>query len=443
MSIIERLREWFGWDDDWERPRPPIGRADVVLATLALTMGWLNSEAVLSQLAHEQVTSATWLRVLLLVTGAALLVFRRRFPLPTMLLLGVHFFLAVTYAPEVGYTLVFQLFAFLGLYSGLAWGSNRRATILAAAALALGLATWLVWEFAVGRGLEGLGILPAESAGLFSPLTGAIVGSVLANGVYLFSSVLMGQVAWRQARTEHVLREQAETIQVQSERIAEDAVLTERLRLARELHDVVAHHISVMGVQASGARAVLSKDPDLAAQALDNVADASRSAVTQMRGLLGTLRSPRELDEAGRAPEPTLAEVADLARAATTTGFTVQYSLIEHAERGADDVPLPVGLTIYRTVQESITNARRHSSARHVRVVVRLDLLFAEVEVTDDGTPRPGSGGSGYGQLGIRERAESLGGEVELGPRPTGGYRVRVRLPLLRHGTGQVAGLAS
>lgn len=431
MNIIARVRSWSSWDETWQRPRPRPGRGDLVLGLLTFSLGWLNIESVLSYVEPPSNSHGVVIRYLTLGSACLLLVLRRWLPLLTMVLLGFHFFVAATYVPEVGYTLVYQLLPFLGVYSGIAWARDRKAAILTATGLFLGLLVWLVWMFALGRVLSSYTDELPEADGLFNPTVGLIIGMVLSNLIYFFAATLMGQVAWRQARDHAEAISQAETIAHQTDEIAEHAVLAERLRLARELHDVVAHHISVMGVQAAAARTVMGRNPELAAEALANVEQSSRDAVTQMRGLLGTLRSPRDASTpAARAPEPTLAQVPALVDSATTPGFTIRYDLVEAPGISADEVSLPVGLTIYRTIQESLANVRRHSTARSVRIVVRLDAEIAEVEITDDGNLRPNTSGSGFGQAGIRERVTSLGGVVELGSRAQGGYRVRARLPL-------------
>jgi signal transduction histidine kinase len=212
-------------------------------------------------------------------------------------------------------------------------------------------------------------------------------------------------------------------------------VLEERLRIARELHDVVAHHVSLIGIQAAAGRRVMAHDSAAAERALGQIEVSSREAVSQMRGLLGTLRTPggREAT-ADRSPEPGLADLPALIRGHAAPGFSPSFELVESPAGAAQVVPGPVGLTLFRTVQEALANVGRHSTASRAGVVLRItsgpDGGHAEVEVVDDGRPRTGTSGSGLGQLGIRERVASLRGEVEIGPRATGGYRVRVRLPL-------------
>jgi signal transduction histidine kinase len=200
---------------------------------------------------------------------------------------------------------------------------------------------------------------------------------------------------------------------------------------------VVAHGVSAMGIQAGAARRVLDRDPDAARTALSHVEDASRDAVTQMRRLLGTLREGvggggGDEADATRTTDAGIGDLPDLVAAVSGQGLAVRLDVVEDRTDAADRLPQGIGLAVYRTVQEALTNVRRHSTADTVSVVVRVDetASYAEVEVVDNGRPRHGTSGSGLGQLGIRERAATHDGQVDIGPRVTGGYRVRVRYPL-------------
>ena len=190
-------------------------------------------------------------------------------------------------------------------------------------------------------------------------------------------------------------------------------------------------------------------DRDNVLGALEAIEASSRDAVNQMRGLLGTLRDiegsmPADGSaEAGhRAPEPRIPDLPTLVAARRAAGLDVSYDLVESPEGAAEALPGPVSLTVFRIAQEALANVARHSTATRAGLVVRVRTEgpspHAEVEVLDAGRPRPGTSGSGLGQLGIRERAQSLGALVDIGPRATGGYRVRVRIPLgeshVRHG---------
>ncbi|MGL4174516.1 MAG: sensor histidine kinase, partial [Dermatophilaceae bacterium] len=233
------------------------------------------------------------------------------------------------------------------------------------------------------------------------------------------------------------LTDQAATITEQGDLLRTRAVTEERLRIARELHDVVAHHVSVIGIQAAAARRVMSSDPAAAGAALGSIESSSREAVDSMRGLLGTLREvgrdqPDDAEAPDRAPQPGVRDLPAVVDAAQTPSRRVDFEVVESSPGAAGRLPAAMAHTAYRTVQEALANVERHSTATRVSVVVRVadgPGGFAEVEVVDDGRPRPASSGSGLGQLGIRERVASHRGEVEIGPRRTGGYRVRVRLP--------------
>ena len=190
---------------------------------------------------------------------------------------------------------------------------------------------------------------------------------------------------------------------------------------------------------------------EAAADALGAIEESSREAVTQMRGLLGTLRSIETETETetetgadvegasgrglkGRAPEPGLADLPALVAERTAWGVQTAYDIVESSPGAIDRLSGPVSLTLYRVAQEALANTSRHSTASSARVTVRVTedgpLPHAEVEIVDNGRPRSGTSGTGMGQLGMRERAATHRGTAEIGPRASGGYRVRVRIPL-------------
>ncbi|HWC09166.1 MAG TPA: histidine kinase, partial [Solirubrobacterales bacterium] len=260
----------------------------------------------------------------------------------------------------------------------------------------------------------------------------------LMNLLYFAGAIVGGQVAWRGARQKAELAEQAATIAAQSGQLQRRAVIDERLRIARELHDVVAHHVAVVGVQAAAGRKLLERGrPDDivgAAEALGNVEASAREGVTQMRSLLGTLRDPAgdaETEAEGvRRPEPRLEDLPALLDEVRESGLRVDYEAVGPVE----DLSVPLAHSVYRIVQEALANVRRHSTADRAQVVLRVDRAaaapFAEVEITDNGRPRHGTSGSGLGLLGVRERAAVRKAEVDIGPRAVQGFRVRVRFPL-------------
>ena len=204
----------------------------------------------------------------------------------------------------------------------------------------------------------------------------------------------------------------------------------ERMRIARDLHDVVAHNISVINVQANTALHLMDRQPDRARSALTTINEVSGQALVELRSVLGVLRT---VDEgAPRAPAPGLARLGDLADTATAAGLAVRV------EESGQRVPLAadVDLTAYRIVQEALTNSARHSGGTNatIRIAYREDALV--IEVDDDGVPRAPARpsaqprGTGSGITGMTERAVALGGTLQAGPRPGGGFAVRARLPL-------------
>ncbi|MBD0710365.1 MULTISPECIES: sensor histidine kinase [unclassified Streptomyces] len=198
----------------------------------------------------------------------------------------------------------------------------------------------------------------------------------------------------------------------------------ERLRIARELHDVLAHSISVINVQAGVGLALLDSDPEQARSALTTIKAASKEALGEVRQVLDTLRAP---GDAPRAPAPGLDRLPELVEQAAATGLAV--SVAASGPRTA--LPPGADLAAFRIVQEALTNVVRHSGSRTARVRIAYGSGRLELTVDDDG-PATGTeaGGSGNGLAGMRERAAALGGTIEAGARPDGGFRVHVVLPL-------------
>jgi signal transduction histidine kinase len=207
---------------------------------------------------------------------------------------------------------------------------------------------------------------------------------------------------------------------------ARRAAADERARIARELHDVVAHTLSVIAVQAGTGRFVIDASPEVARDALVTIEEASRGAMQEMRRLLSVLRD-EDVDGGGLVPAPGLGDVGSLV--AGTLGTGVDIDLRVEGERRA--VPAGVDLCAYRIVQEALTNVCRHAHARRASVTVRYDPDAVAVEVVDDGVGSTSPAGHGHGLLGMRERAGLYGGDVEVGAVPGGGYRVRARIPLV------------
>jgi signal transduction histidine kinase len=219
------------------------------------------------------------------------------------------------------------------------------------------------------------------------------------------------------------LERRAEDAETRQQQEAERAVERERTRIARELHDVIAHSVSVMVVQASAAENVLDTDPAGARAALGHVQAAGREALEEMRLLLGVLHQDGEAG--GRAPVPSLSRLDALVEPVRRSGLQVELEV-----RGIEDrLPPSVDVAAYRVVQEALTNALRYAPDAQVRVLVDIQPAAVQVEVHDDGTGGVRTAGTGHGLLGLRERISLHGGTLHAGPAPEGGFTVRAQVP--------------
>ena len=222
-----------------------------------------------------------------------------------------------------------------------------------------------------------------------------------------------------------LLQERAAQLEREQAAEARRAVAEERTRIARELHDVVAHRVSVMTVQAGAAKTVAADDPDGALRAMEAVEQAGRQALDELRHLLGVLRPDAGVE--GLGPQPGLADVPRLVDQFRQAGLDVSLTM-----NGAQaDLPARVDLSTYRIVQEALTNVLKHAGP-NTRTEARLtsDGDGVAVEVLDDGQGTTSLPGSGHGIVGMRERAQLLGGSLDAGPRPAGGFRVAAYLPV-------------
>jgi signal transduction histidine kinase len=249
-----------------------------------------------------------------------------------------------------------------------------------------------------GRLAAGRGAQP-HGAGFF--LVGEILACWLA-GVFVRARRQAASLAGRNAALE---------------RQAESAVAAERARIARELHDIVAHHLSVVVLQAAGARA--SGRP--ATAALEKIEHSGRQGLTEMRRLLGVLREPHE--EPGLTPQPGMGELAALAESARASGLPVR--LVVDGDYAT--LPAAVDVSAYRIVQEALTNVLKHAGPAHAEVAIGRGAGAVTIEVKDDGAgiPAAGAQAGGQGLVGMRERVAIFGGELLAGPQPGGGFAVR------------------
>lgn len=426
----QRWVGFLGLGDEWRRPLPHRWlRHDILIAGTALLLAVIGLETSRGIGLLATVDHPVWAQYLALVLTAVILIWRRRFPLTAMLLVSAAMFVTGVTMPEVMQLFIPQCLYLYGFYCGIAWGGARTRTMLVTAATVLFMFGWVGWQYVGGDGFEMTKDM--KQNGLFPADTASVLYTLLINIVYFGGATVAGQLAWRDARNQSELAAQSHTIEAQTVELQQQAVVEERLRIARELHDVVAHHVAVMGVQAGAARKSLAKRPEASERSLRQIEASAREAVGEMRNLLGTLRHDAEAD---RMPRPSSADIADLVERTRESGFDVTYVEVEEQSGMIANVPEAVGLSLYRTVQEALSNVRRHSTADSARVVLRVGTQgeqdFGEVEILDDGPARAGTSGTGLGLIGMRERVATHGGSSEIGPRRTGGYRVRVRLPL-------------
>ena len=333
------------------------------------------------------------------------LLWRRSHPWPVFLVVAAASALqAVAYdEPTVG-----QLAFPVAVYSVARWAPRwQGVTALLVGYAGAGVASvrWLIGF--------GAADFDASALGAYAVTIGALVTAAWALG-------FAGQQRERYVDSLVARAEQAERM---ADREVELAARDERSRIAREMHDVVAHGLSVIVVQADGARYAAAKDPGVAVDALETISGTGREALTEMRRLLGLLRE----GDTGVVPQPGLADVRHLVDDARAAGTRVEADL----PAVVPPVPDGVGLAAYRIVQEALTNVRKHAgpgATVRLRVGVGRDV---EVEVRDDGRgAAAGSDGHGLGLVGMRERAGVHGGTLEAGPVTGGGFAVSARLPL-------------
>jgi signal transduction histidine kinase len=339
---------------------------------------------------------ATWSQLALAALTALPLVTRRRFPLTSFWIIAVAVGLVYDRLPgaDLTWTVVASVIA---AYSAPTHSRYRNLALVSVVAAA-------VWVF-VRNGDD----LPGLPSGLMTFLLLCSVGLA--------------------ANTIHTWRQRAQTLQREQEATTRLAVDRERARLARELHDVVGHNVSVMVVQAGAARKVMGTAPELARDALLAVEAGGRAAMTELRQVIGLLTTDQ--DGADLAPQPGLDQLPALAARIRETGTPVTLTVTgEFAS-----LPTGVDLAAYRVVQEALTNAVKHAAGAAVTIAVTGSAEELRVEVTDTGGfPSAAGAGSGRGLAGLRDRLAVYGGTLTAGRRPTGGYHVAAVMPLREDG---------
>lgn len=378
----------------------PRGRSRLPWAsTLVLTVIVVGGS---SFAAHKQTERASLdvFALLLLVASCAVLLTRHRHPV--LAVFGSAGAAMVYLGAGYPYGPIFLAVA-VGCFAAIVAG-RRRAAWSAVAMLWLGHVLVGHWLY---RWLPPSG----DRAALW--------GQELAVAAWVLAIVAIAELT--RVRREQWARAGAERAAADRRRADE-----ERLRIARELHDVLAHSISVINVQAGVGLALLDSDPEQARTALTTIKSASKEALGEVRQVLDTLRTP---GDAPRSPAPGLDRLPELVEQAAAAGLTVRTATAGRPRA----LPPGADLAAFRIVQEALTNVVRHSGSRTARVVLDYAPDALELRVDDDGPAGPGeAGGSGNGLIGMRERAAALGGTIEAGPRPDGGFRVVARLPLTR-----------
>ncbi|HEY8471524.1 MAG TPA: sensor histidine kinase [Natronosporangium sp.] len=301
----------------------------------------------------------------------------------------------------------------VALYTCATAGRLRAAALLASGSLVVGSVAWLLLDD--GSPLSVVSLSVRELV---------VMGLVLA-----FGDAIRSRRGWAAEAQERVRRVERDRAREATRRIVE-----ERVRIARELHDVTAHTLAVVGVQLNVAADTLADSPEQARSALRAAQQANREAVAELKAAVEVLRQERH-ETPPRAPAPSLAEVDRLLEAAREAGLKVDYRC-----RGElRELSAPVGLAGYRIIQESVTNVLRHADATAIEVEIGYEPDGLSVRVADDGRGAAAPQVSGHGLIGMRERVRSLGGTFSAGSTPAGGFAVSAWIPADRRATAGVA----
>jgi signal transduction histidine kinase len=379
---MRRVIGAFTWTD--------VGLAAVAVGWLTLATWWP------AHAAGSPITGPQWLRIAYPLLVGAPLAWRRRYPLTALsVTLGAIALQAmVTFNSPEGLFLIYTMS--LAAFSVSIFSPRPRA----AAGLAILIVSYLLYalgDAAVRRGAQ-------DNLWATAFFLAMLVGWWFLGGYV------------RNRREERRAAERAKQLEEQ----ARTAVDQERARLARELHDVISHNLSVVVVQAAGARAVGVGDP----ATLEKIERSGRESLVEMRRLLGVLRREHE-DDPRTAPQPGIAQLDALIHGVRAAGVDVEYQV----DGDVAGLPAVLDLCAYRIVQESLTNVVKHAGPARATVTVRCDRRAITIDVLDDGVVPASTGVGGHGLVGMRERVAMFGGELTTGPRAGGGFAVHARLP--------------
>jgi signal transduction histidine kinase len=464
-GAVTRLRAL--WEEEvgsgWKRPLPTARqqRIDLLIAAV-LAAAALLTVVLMHSLGSYEDEPPSFLDYAAAAAMPACLAVRRRRPLVTLAAASLAFVLLTYVSPEATVTVVYQGSYFAAIYTAAAWSRNRTALVVLSVLVVVGMFGWifLTWVFTENIS-QLLGPVMESNPGPLSAASAYFLYSLGLNLAYFGGALAFGTVTWRSTLRRHRLLEQKRTIEDQSRRLARQAVVEERLRLARDLHDSVGHHFTGVGLLAGGVRRVIASaeasggrlELDEASagrvrESLADVEDSTREGIAALQSMLGVLR--RAGDEevpaagagAGSGLEPRLADLEELIAGMERLGVTVERvdaaGFGEERERICAEMAPPAQAAFYRMVQEALTNVAKHSSATACRLAVRRleDPRVLEAEITDSGRamaahPADAVHSTGTGLTGLRERAAAFGGYALAGPRVPGpGWTTRFGLPL-------------
>jgi signal transduction histidine kinase len=391
-------RDPYGWAVTFALPRPSVGDALLTAAFLALGQltTWLRLDSA------DTFAGSRWTNAVLLALGTAPLLWRRFAPTAAVAVSAAALCLPHAFA-ELDVTLLGQFVPLIVVTASCGYHAPAGRALLGAASSVAGMLT-VSWTTP---------FLRTPTAFMFNLLV-------------LLAPWAAGRGLRHREDRARRLGAALEHERTHFEGRMARAVEQERAAIARDLHDVVAHGVSVMVVQIGGARMQLAEDPDRAARSLLQAEDAGRQALTDLRRMLGVLRSSTSAGAAQAQPRPGLGQLEELVQRTADAGLDVR----SHVTGSLDALPAAVDISAYRIVQEALTNALKHGRADHATLRIDVTDRLLSITVHDGGPLRRSSDQQGLGLVGIRERVAFLGGQARIGPDGSGGWEVTVTIPL-------------
>lgn len=422
----------FGMGEGWTRPvaRRRALRTDLGLAFLLAAAGTISVIAAHSLGSLESEPISPVVQYVIVLVAAVIFAGRRILPHLTVSLAIVHFMALALFAPEMAPVFVLEIFYFMMLFSVIAWSPRRGLALLSTLGMVVASCVWIVADALRNNTFSELNDTP--QIGVISPVLAAIVQIGLATVTFLLAAVGAGAGAWWSARREALAMDRAVTIAQQVEQLNVRSVAEERLRIARELHDVVGHHVAVMGIHSAAATRWIGCDTERAAHALTTVQDSSRDATRDLRLMLSALRSVESGSHEQLLECDDLNELDRLRDRFIAVGLQVDCVVLGPV----DAVPISISGCVHRVVMEALTNVTRHSTADRVAVRIVIDSRPSDgpatgalagtlrLTVRDEGEPLCQTSGSGVGLVGLQERVTLTGGTLTYGAASDGGFEV-------------------